>query len=90
MEKMELKVSSKSEPSKVAGAIAEFITTNEILVIKTIGAGAVNQAIKSIAIARSFTIVNGYDIICTPSFYKTEIDGEEISAISLNLKKVVA
>lgn len=90
MEKIELKVSSKSNPNSVAGAIAEFIKENDVINIKTIGAGALNQAMKAIAIARGFIVPQGIDIVCVPSFYRTEIDGDEISAIMLTIKKVQA
>lgn len=88
MEKIELKVSSKSNPNSVAGAIAEFMKEYDVVTIKTIGAGAVNQAMKSVAIARGFVVPQGFDIHCVPSFYKTEINGDEISAIMITLKKV--
>lgn len=88
MEKVELKVSSKSKPSSIAGAIAEFIKKNNKITIKTIGAGALNQAIKGIAIARGFVVTQGIDLNCTPSFYSAEINGEEISAIMLTINKM--
>lgn len=87
MQKIELKVSSKTNPNSIAGAIAEFMKEHDIVTIKTIGAGALNQAMKGIAIARGFTVPQGFDIMCTPSFYKTEIEGTEISAILLTLTK---
>ncbi len=90
MEKIELKISSKSDPSKVAGAIAEFMKEYKLVTIRTIGAGAVNQAMKAIAIARGFVVPQGFDISCAPSFYKTEINGDEISAILITLRKVQA
>lgn len=90
MQVCEIKVSSKSNPNSVAGAIAGMLKEKETLIVKTIGAGAVNQAMKAIAIARSFLIVQGTDIICSPSFYQTEINGDEISAISLNVKRIKA
>ena len=47
-----LKVSSKSNPSSVAGALANVIREKSSVEVKAIGAGALNQAIKAIAIAR--------------------------------------
>ena len=76
-----LKVSSKSNPSKVAGAIANIFRENGSVEIQTIGAGAVNQAIKSIAIARGFIAPSGKNIICIPAFSDILIDGEEKTAI---------
>lgn len=63
-----LKVSAKSNPHKVAGAITNTIKNNQQVEIHVIGAGAVNQATKSIAIARGFVSATGLDLVCTPSF----------------------
>ena len=87
MEKVELKVSSKTNPSSLAGAIASLLKEGKTINVKTIGAGALNQAMKGITIARGFVIVQGIDINCVPSFYSTEIDGEEISAIMISLER---
>ncbi|MBC7286597.1 MAG: stage V sporulation protein S, partial [Armatimonadetes bacterium] len=51
--------------------------------LQTIGAGALNQAIKSIAIARGFLAPSGIDLICYPAFVDVEIDGQERTAIRL-------
>ena len=87
MEKVELKVSSKTNPNSLAGAIASLLKEGKNINIKTIGAGALNQAMKGITIARGFVVVQGIDINCVPSFYSTEIDGEEISAIMISLER---
>ena len=63
-----LKVSSKSSPASVAGAIAGLVKDGMPVEIQSVGAGAVNQAIKAIAIARGFLIPSGIDVACTPSF----------------------
>ena len=76
-----LKVSSKSSPNSVAGAIANTFRERDSVEIQTIGAGAVNQAIKAIAIARGFIAPSGKDIICIPAFVDISIDGEEKTAI---------
>lgn len=79
-----IKVSSKSAPQKVAGAIANlFRETNEPVEIQAIGAGALNQAIKSIAIARGYVAPTGKNLVCTPAFSDITIDGEERTAIKL-------
>ena len=78
-----LKVSSKSNPSKVAGAIANIIRESKMVEIQTIGAGALNQAIKAIAIARGFVAPSGKNLICIPAFTDIVIDGEERTAIKL-------
>jgi len=70
-----LKVSSSSVPKSVAGAIAA-ISRNSIQVdLVAIGASAVNQAVKSIAIARGYVAPNGIELVCIPSFSQIEVDG---------------
>ena len=51
--------------------------------IQTVGAGAVNQAIKAISIARGFVAPLGMNLMCTPAFYDVVIDGKEKTAIKL-------
>lgn len=76
-----LKVSSKSNPNSVAGALANAFKDKSNIEIQTIGAGAVNQAIKAIAIARGFIAPSGKNIICIPAFTDIMINGEEKTAI---------
>ncbi len=78
-----LKVSSKSNPNSVAGALAGVIRENGSAEIQAIGAGALNQSIKAIAIARGFLAPSGTDLVCIPSFSDVEINGEERTAIKL-------
>ncbi|SHM48997.1 stage V sporulation protein S [Caldanaerovirga acetigignens] len=78
-----LKVSTKSNPNAVAGAIAGVIRENGKAEIQTIGAGALNQAVKAIAIARGFVAPSGIDLICIPAFTDIEIDGQQRTAIKL-------
>ncbi len=78
-----LKVSSRSDPNKVAGAIAGIIREYKKAETQTIGAGALNQAIKAIAIARGFVAPQGIDLVCYPAFADVEIDGQERTAIKL-------
>lgn len=78
-----LKVSSKSEPNRVAGALANVLREKQSVEIQAIGAGALNQAIKGIAIARGFVAPSGKNIICIPAFSDILIDGEERTAIKL-------
>jgi len=78
-----LKVSSKSNPNSVAGALAGVVRENGQAEIQAIGAGALNQSIKAVAIARGFMAPSGVDLICTPSFSDVEIGGEERTAIKL-------
>ena len=76
-----LKVSSKSSPASVAGAIAGLVKDGEPVNIQCVGAGAVNQAIKAVAIARGFLIPTGLDISCAPTFSDISIGGESRTAI---------
>ena len=78
-----LKVSSKSNPNSVAGALAGVLREKGSAEIQAIGAGALNQAIKSIAIARGFVAPSGLGLICVPAFTDIEIDGEQKTAIKL-------
>lgn len=78
-----LKVSTKSNPNSVAGALAAIIKEKNIAEIQAVGAGAINQAVKAIAIARGFVAPSGKDIICIPAFTDILIDGEERTAIKL-------
>ena len=78
-----LKVSSKSAPNAVAGAIAGVIRESGSAELQAVGAGAANQAIKSIAIARGYLAPIGVDLICIPAFANIQIDGEERTAIKL-------
>ena len=78
-----LKISAKSAPNAVAGAIAGVIREQGEVEVQAGGAGAANQAIKSVAIARGYLAPMGIDLICTPSFASVEINGEARTAIRL-------
>lgn len=78
-----LKVSAKSNPNSVAGAIAGVIREDGKAEVQAIGAGALNQAIKAVAIAKGFLAPSGIEAIVNPSFIDVEIDGEEKTAIKL-------
>ncbi|MBE3593734.1 MAG: stage V sporulation protein S [Candidatus Carbobacillus altaicus] len=78
-----LKVSAKSNPNAVAGALAGVIREHGRAEITAIGAGALNQAIKAVAIARGFIAPSGVDLICIPAFTDIVIDGEERTAMRL-------
>lgn len=78
-----LKVSSRSVPNSVAGAIAGVIRDSGAVEVQAVGAGAANQAIKAVAVARGYLVPVGIDMICIPSFANVEIDGEQRTAIRL-------
>jgi len=81
-----LRVSSKSNPNSVAGALAAVLRKNGVAEIQVIGAGALNQAIKAVAIARGFVAPSGLDLIFLPAFADVEIDGEERTAIKIRIE----
>ena len=83
-----LKVSSKSNPNSVAGALANIFKEQNTLEIQAVGAGALNQAIKAIAIARGFVAPSGKNLVCTPAFVDIMIDGENRTAIKLIVENI--
>jgi len=76
-----LKVSAKSSPNSVAGALAGVLREHGVAEIQAIGAGAINQSVKAIAIARGFVAPSGVDLVCIPAFADVIIDGEERTAM---------
>lgn len=76
-----LKVSAQSNPKSVAGALAAVMREKGSAEVQAVGAGAVNQAIKAVAIARGFVAPNGIDLVTVPAFAEITIDGEERTAI---------
>ncbi|MCX7781313.1 MAG: stage V sporulation protein S [Negativicutes bacterium] len=76
-----LKVSAQSNPKSVAGALAAVLREKGSAEVQAVGAGAVNQAIKAIAISRGFVAPNGIDLVTIPAFAEIAIDGEERTAI---------
>ena len=83
-----LKVSAKSSPNLVAGAIAGVVREFGEVEVQAIGAGAVNQAIKSIAVANTFLGDEQISICCTPSFAEVMVNDEQRTAIRLIVKAV--
>lgn len=76
-----LKVSAQSKPKAVAGALAAVLREKGRTEIQAVGAGAVNQAVKAIAITRGFVAPNGIDLVTIPAFSEINIEGEERTAI---------
>src|SRR2546428_10434386 len=77
------KVSAPSKPVAVAGAIAGVVRSQSRVEVQAIGAGAINQAVKAIAISRGYVAAGGFDLVCIPSFIDISIDGEERTGIRL-------
>ena len=78
-----LRISTKSNPNSVAGAIAGLIKEKGKAEMQAIGAGALNQAVKAIAIARGFVAPSGVDLICIPAFTEIKIEEDETTGIKL-------
>ena len=78
-----LKISSKSNPNSVAGAIAGLVKESNTAEMQAIGAGALNQAVKAVAIARGFVAPSGVDLVCIPAFAEVEVEGEHRTGIKL-------
>lgn len=76
-----LKVSAQSNPKAVAGALAALLRERRVAQVQAVGAGAVNQAVKAIAITRGFVAPNGVDLVTVPAFSEVEIAGETRTAI---------
>ena len=81
-----LKVSSKSNPNSIAGALANVLKNENAVEIQAVGAGALNQAIKGIIIARGFVAPSGKNLYCVPSFATVIIDNEERTAIKIMIE----
>ncbi len=81
-----IKVAANSRSTAVAGAIAGVIRERGRVDVQAIGAGAVNQAIKAIAIARGYLELDGIDIVCIPTFTEVEIDGQERTAVRFTVE----
>jgi stage V sporulation protein S len=78
-----IKVSANSRSTAVAGAIAGVMRDKRHAEVQAIGASAVNQAVKAIAIARHYLSLDGIDIVCLPEFVEIDIDGKERTALRL-------
>jgi stage V sporulation protein S len=76
-----LKVAATSKPKSVAGALAAVLREKGTAEVQAVGAGAVNQAVKAIAIARGYVAPNGIDLVVIPAFAEITIDNEERTAI---------
>ncbi len=78
-----LRISTKSNPNSIAGAIAGLVKEKGRAEMQAIGAGALNQAVKAVAIARGFVAPAGVELICIPAFADVKVEGEERTGIKL-------
>jgi stage V sporulation protein S len=76
-----IKVSARSRTAAVAGAIAGVIRESQHAEVQAIGAGAVNQAVKAIVIAKGYLAEENVHIVCVPSFVDVDIEDQERTAI---------
>ena len=83
-----LKVSAHSNPNSVAGALAGVLREKPTAELQAIGAGATNQAVKAIAIARSYLHASELDLTCVPEFTEVEIEGSVRTAIRLLVRRL--
>ena len=82
-----LKVSAKSNPNAVAGALAAALRERENVELQAVGAGALNQAVKAVAIARSYLRSSEIDLVCVPSFITVAIGEAERTGLSLVVER---
>ncbi|HBY96909.1 MAG TPA: stage V sporulation protein S [Chloroflexi bacterium] len=82
-----LKVSARSRSTAVAGAIAGVIREGTTAEVQAIGAGAVNQAVKAVAIARGYLAEDNIDIVCVPAFVEIDIEGQERTAVKITVER---
>lgn len=81
-----IKVSARSRSTAVAGAIAAVMRERHFAEVQAIGAGAVNQAVKALAIAHGYLTEDQIDLICTPYFTEVDIDGQERTAVRFRVE----
>ena len=78
-----LKVSTKSNPAKVAGALVNVLKEHDRVVLQAVGAGAINQTMKAIAIGRGYVAPSGAELVCIPAFVDILINDEKRTAMKL-------
>jgi stage V sporulation protein S len=81
-----IKVSAKSRSTAVAGAIAAVMREHRYAEVQAIGAGAVNQAVKALAIAHGYLEGDQIDIVCVPYFTEVDIEGQERTAVRFTVE----
>ncbi len=81
-----IKVSANSNVNAVAGAIANVIRESGKAEVQVVGAGALNQGMKALIIARGYVAPSGIDLICIPAFSEVTINGEQRTAIRLMIE----
>jgi stage V sporulation protein S len=82
-----IKVSGTSRTSAVAGAIAGVVRENKKAEVQAIGASAINQAVKAMALARTYLSNDGYNIIVIPEFVDVQIEDMVRTAIKFSVEQ---
>lgn len=85
-----IRVAANSRSTAVAGAIAGMMRERDQVYVQAIGAGAVNQAVKAVTIARGYLQLDGIDVVCVPSFVEVMIEGQERTAVRLGVERRTA
>jgi len=80
-----IKVSAQSRSTAVAGAIAGVMREHGYAEMQAIGASAVNQAVKAIAIARGYLEQDDMDLAIVPCFTEVQIEGNERTAVRMSI-----
>lgn len=83
-----IKVAGSSPVPSVAGSVAHAVREARPTTLQSIGAAAVNQAVKAVAVARSYLQEDGFDVACFPYFVELMIDGKERTALRLEVRKL--
>lgn len=81
-----IKVSGTSRTSAVAGAIAGVVRENKRAEVQAIGASAINQAVKAMALARGYLTNDGYDVVFIPEFVDVQIEDKVRTAIKFTVE----
>lgn len=81
-----IKVKANSRTAAVAGAIAGVVREHKFAEVQAIGAGAVNQSVKALILAKGYLAEDGIPIICIPEFVDVDIDGKMRTAIKIKVE----
>lgn len=80
-----LRVSASSSATSLASAISHAVYDSKKVTLRAIGAGAVNQAVKAVAIAQSFVGQRGISLLIRPGFTTVQMKDAEVSAIIMKI-----
>ena len=78
-----IKVKANSRTAAVAGAIAGVVREHHRAEVQAIGAGAINQSVKALVLAKGYLAEDGINVVCIPEFVDVDIEGKIRTAIKL-------